>query len=102
MITIAPCDRRLGLIRMGLCDAFQPRDKLIYPRVVLHRAAAQRIHPQINRVVPRRKPREVPDDFDLAQLRQRGLIFARRVAQQGGRVDFGHIQRSKLVALLAR
>ena len=43
--------------------------KLIHPRVVLHRARAQRIHAQIDGVVPRREPREVANDLDLAQLR---------------------------------
>jgi len=61
--------KALGLIWVGLCDALQAGDIFVYPRVVLHRATAQRIHPQIDCVVPRREPCEVPDDFDLAQLR---------------------------------
>ena len=54
---------------MRLRNPLQPRHKFVYPRVVLHRAAAQRIHPQIDRVVPRREPREVANDLNLAQLR---------------------------------
>ena len=81
--------QRLRLIRMRLRNPFQPRHRLIHPRVVLHRAAAQRIHPQIDRIVPRRKPREVADDLNLAQLRHhaqtpRTLAPSREAASTAG------------------
>ena len=57
----------------------EPRHGFIHARVVLHRARAQRIHAQIDRVVPRRKPREVADDLDLAQLRHDAQIGTRRM-----------------------
>ncbi len=76
--------QRFRPIRMRLGQPLNPRHKLIHARVVLHRARAQRIHPQIDGVVPRREPREVANDFDLAQLRQQPgrLADARRPAAQ--------------------
>ena len=69
MICRHPCASDSG--RYGCASAMpsMPRDHLIHPRVVLHGAASQRIHPQVDRVVPRREPREVADDLNLAQLR---------------------------------
>jgi len=57
-------------------DAVEPGDEFVHARVVLHRAGTQRIHAQVNRVVPRRKAREVANDFDLAHL---GKSFYARV-----------------------
>ena len=51
-------------------NPLEPRHKLIHPRIVFHRARSQRIHPQIDRVIPRRKPREVPDHFNFADSGQ--------------------------------
>ncbi len=59
----------LRLVRMRLRQSLQPRHGLINPRVVLHRARPQRIHPQVNRIIPRRKPRKVPNNLNLTQLR---------------------------------
>src|SRR6266403_6329515 len=49
-------------------DAIKPGHEFIYARVVLHRAGAQRIHTQVNGVVPRRKAREVAENFDLTHF----------------------------------
>ena len=62
--------QRLGPVRMRLGQAFDARHKLIDARVVLHGAGAQRIHAEVDRVVPGGEPREVADDLDLAQLGQ--------------------------------
>ncbi len=74
--------QRLRPVRMRLCQPLDPGHKLIHARVVLHRARAQRIHPQIDRVVPRRESCEVANDLDLAQLRQQPRRLAMRIAQQ--------------------
>src|SRR5713226_3705578 len=58
----------LRLVRMPVGQAIKPGDYFVHPWVVLHGAGAQRIHTEINGVVPGRKAREVTDDFDLAYL----------------------------------
>ena len=58
----------LRLIRMFGCDAVEPRDEFIYARIVLHGAGTERIHAQVDRVVPRREPREVANHLDLADF----------------------------------
>ena len=91
----------LRLIGMRVGDAFQARDKFVDARVVLHGAGAQRIHAEIDGVIPRREPREVADDFDLAHFGHIAQIFALLLAQQLRRVDFGHIERRQLPSRLA-
>src|SRR5947209_5803940 len=81
---------------MPVRDSLHPRYSFIHPRVVLHCARAQRIHPQINRVIPRREPREVADDLDLAHLRHVPQIFSLHPTKQRGRVHGRHIQWRKL------
>ena len=86
---------------MRLGQPLNPRDRFIDPRVVLHRARPQRIHPQINRIVPRRKPREVPNDLNLTKLRHRAqVISAHRIAQQGSSIHRRHIQLRQPIPLL--
>ncbi len=58
----------LRLIGMLRGNAIEPGNKFIYARVVLHGAGAQRIHAQIDGVVPRRKTREVAENLDFAHL----------------------------------
>ncbi len=87
---------------MRLGEAFDAGDSLIDARVVLHGAGAQRIHAQIDGVVPCREPGEVADDLDLAQLGQQTGGGAMCRAQQRRGVDGGHIQRRQLVGALAR
>ena len=74
---------RLRLVRMGLGNALQAGDEFVDPRVVLHGAAAQRVHAQIDGVVPGGEAGEMADDFDFAQLRHQAQIRARGFAQQG-------------------
>ena len=59
---------RFRLVRMRFGDAFEAGDEFVDARVVLHGAAAQRIHAEIDGVVPGGEAREVADDLDLAQL----------------------------------
>ena len=56
------------LIRVLRCDSLEPGHKFIHARVVLHRAGAQRIHAQVNGMVPGGKPREMSNHLDLADF----------------------------------
>ena len=94
--------KRLGLVRMRFGDALKARDEFVDPRVVLHGAAAQRVHAQIDGIVPGGEAGEVADDLDLAQLGHNAQVRAGSFAQQAFRIHFGHIQRGHLVGLFAR
>ncbi len=51
-------------------EAVEPGHEFVDAWVVLHRAGAQRVHAQVDRVVPGGKPGEVAQDFDLAYFRE--------------------------------
>ena len=73
----------LRLVGMFGSDAIQARHEFVHPRIVFHRARAQRVHAEINGVIPGGKPREVPQHFDLAYFRETGhavLAMIRRRA----------------------
>ena len=93
---------RLGAVGMRFGQAFDARDEFVDARVVLHRAGAERIHAEVDGVVPGGEAREVADDFDLAQLGQQARRFAVRIAEQRRGIDFRHVERRQLVGLLAR
>ena len=59
---------RVGPVGMRLGQALDAGDELVDARVVLHGAGAERIHAEIDGVVPGGEAREVADDLDLAQL----------------------------------
>ena len=83
----------LGLVRMRLGEAFNARDEFVDARVVLHRAAAERIHAEIDGVVPRGKARKVADDFDLAHFGHVAEVFSFGRTEERCRIDFGYIER---------
>ena len=58
----------LRLVGMFGGDAVEASDKFVYARVVFHGAGAQRIHAEIDGVVPGGKSRKVADDFDFADF----------------------------------
>ena len=92
----------LGLVRVRLVQAFQPRDGLVDARVVLHGARAERIHAEVDRVVPRRQPREVANDLDFAQLgHDAQVVAADGVAEQGSGIHRWYVQLGETVGLLA-
>jgi hypothetical protein len=87
---------------MRIGEPLDASDELIHARVVLHGAGAERIHAQVDGVVPGREPREVADDFNLAQLGQFAGRGAMGRAEQRRGIDSGHIERRQLVSALAR
>ncbi len=74
-------------------EARQTGDDLGLARVVLHRARPEGVEADVDAVVAVRQTREVPDDVQLAQLRQQGhLVGQLHPGQHAGGVDDGHIE----------
>ncbi len=75
--------RRDRLQRMEVGEAGQPRHLLVEPRIVLHRARAERVEAAVDRVVLLRQPGEVAHDLRLAEAGQadRALPLERRRAR---------------------
>ena len=93
----------LRLVRMRPRQTFQPRHRFIDARVVLHRAGTQRVHAEIDRIVPRGKPREVANHFHFADFRKPVDTVAHLCGtQRFGRIHHRHIERRQLIADLAR
>ena len=67
----------LRLIGMLGGDAVEASDEFVDARVVFHGAGAQRIHAEVDGVVPGRETREVANDFDLADFGEAFDAFAR-------------------------
>src|SRR5689334_14412017 len=65
------CALNVGFIRerMKVREAGDARDALVEARVVLHRARAEWIHADVDRVVPRRHANEVAHHVDFADFR---------------------------------
>src|SRR5579863_8881879 len=81
---------------------FQPRHQFVDARVVLHGAGAQRIHAEVDGVVPGGKPGEVADHVDLTDLREAVDLTAYVLrAERLGRIYRRHVERRKLVPVLA-
>ena len=75
-------------------DAVEPCDEFIHARVVFHGAGAQRIHAQVDGVVPRGKTREMTENLDFADFRETLDAFATMARAQRFRWIRGrHIQR---------
>ena len=92
-----------GLFGMLGREPIEPRDEFVHARVVLHSAGAERIHPQIDGVIPGGKPREVADDFDFADFREAVNRLAREfAAHRRGRIDRRNVERRQLHPALAR
>mgnify|MGYP003346471712 CR=1 FL=1 len=53
---------------MKACETGDARRLLVQPRVIFHRAAAERVHAKIDRIIPGRDAGEVPYDIDLGDL----------------------------------
>jgi hypothetical protein len=86
----------LGLIGMLSGDAVEAGDKLVYARIVLHGAGTERIHPQIDGVIPGGKTREVAQNFDLTNFRKPGNALVAMMTAQDPRVVGGwDVQRGQ-------
>ena len=97
-----PLRQRVGAVGMRLGQALDAGDRLIDARVVLHGAGAQRIHAQVDRVVPSREPREVADDLDFAQLGEQARYLPVRITKQRRHIHHRHVERRQLVSALPR
>ena len=97
-----PLRQRVRAVGMRVGQTLDARNVLVHPRVVFHGARAQRIHPEVDGIIPRREPREVADDLDLAQFGQQARRLAMRLAEQCGRVHCWHVERRQFVSLFAR
>ncbi len=93
--------QRFWPVGMGLGEALDARDELIDPGVVLHGAGAERVHAEVDGVIPRGEAGEVADDLDLGELGELGTARAPGISQQLGGIDCRHIERRQLVSLLA-
>ena len=88
---------------MFVRQAIEPRDEFIHARVVFHGAGTERIHAEINRVIPCGEPREVADHFDLADFGKAFDCVAREFrAERIRRINCRYIERRKFHAALAR
>ncbi len=92
----------LRLVGMLGGDAVQAGDEFIHARIVFHGAGAERVHAEIDGVIPGGEPREVADHFDLADFGKSFDALAHVIgAQRGPRVHGGHVQRRQLETALA-
>src|ERR1035438_6271709 len=84
-------------------QTLNPRHCLVNARVVLHGARTKRIHAQIDRVVPRRKPREMANHFHFAHFGKilDGIAHIGS-AQRGNGIDSRNIELRQLITSLAR
>jgi hypothetical protein len=92
-----PLHLMVGLERMRQGEAGNAGDLLVEPRVVLHRARAERVHPRVDRHIELRQAREMPDDADLGDLQ----LFVDEAARQRRRQRLGifrHVERRQLIA----
>ena len=73
--------RRLRLHRVDVAKARQARHLLVEPRIVLHRAAAQREETEIDGIIPLRQAHVVAHHLGLRKARQAGWHLARHAAE---------------------
>ena len=83
----APCTVDAGCSGWRSAKPGQPRQLLVEPRVVLHRARAERVEAAVDRVILLRQPGEMAHDLRLAepgQADRRLRVRARRGASRDG------------------
>src|SRR5262249_37835172 len=92
----------IGLVRMLRGDAVETRNEFVDARVVFHGAGTERIHSEVDRVIPGRKAREVAHDFDFTDLGQaRDAFGAKVLAELGGSICSRNIEWRKFERALA-
>ena len=83
-------------------DAVEPCDEFIHARVVFHGAGAQRIHTQVDSVIPRGETCEMTENLDFADFRETLDAFATMARAQRFRwIRRRHIQRRKFEGALS-
>ncbi len=82
MTASAPCANVVGRERVQIAKRRQVRHRIVDARVVLHRARAQRIEPQVDRERLLREPREMAVDVEFGVVGQRQ---DRRAASRAGK-----------------
>ncbi len=73
----------VGRKRMQLGELAPRDDRIVYARVVLHRARAQRVEAEVDSERSMRELRIVADDVELAVVRQREIVAHDRFGQKG-------------------
>ena len=73
------------------------RHHFVHAGVVLHGAGAQRIHAEIDGVVPGAQASVVANDLEFADFGHGAEIVAIALAQQASGADLGNVQWRKLV-----
>ena len=91
----------LGLVGVGFGDALEAGDELVDAAVVLHGAGAERVHAEVDGVVPGGHAGEVADELDLGELGHDAEVFAGDVAEELLGVDRGHVERGHAVGFFA-
>src|SRR5713101_408026 len=81
---------------MSIGQTFETDHQFIHSRVVLHGARTQRIHAEIDSVVPGGKPGEVADDFDFADFGHVAQVFSFRWSEQRRRVHVRNVEGGQL------
>ena len=89
----AEAQRTLGavllLVRVQVAEARQRREALVDPRVVLHRAGAERVEAGVDSEVARRELGEVPHQVRLGELGQARRLGARELGRHLGARQVG-------------
>ena len=91
----------LGLVGVGFGDALEAGDELVDAAVVLHGAGAERIHAEVDGVVPGGHAGEVADELDLGELGHDAEVFAGDVAEDLLRVDGGDVECGHTIGFFA-
>ena len=90
----------LLLVRMEVLEAGQHDDALVHARVVLHRAAAERVEAGVDPEVARRELGEVAHELRLGELGQARRLGAAQVLRHLGRGQVVVRQRRRAAARL--
>jgi hypothetical protein len=86
----------LGLIGVFGGDAIQASDEFVYARIVLHGAGTERVHTQIDGVIPGGETSEVAQNFDFAYFGKIGdALVAMMTAQHFRGVGGWDVQRGQ-------
>ncbi len=92
---------RFRAVGMRFGQALDARDEFVDARVVFHGAGAERIHAEIDGIVPGGKAREVADNFDLGELGELRSLIAPCGAQKECGIYCRDVERREFVGALA-